>query len=55
MTQYILFLFLLFHFLEVEENKTKEEKTNHHREGGRVVRERRDYETLVLRVLQRSN
>lgn len=38
----------------VEKDEAEEDDAEHHREGARVVRERRLNEALVLRVLQRT-
>lgn len=51
----ILVVLLFLRFFVMEENEAEEEKADHHRESGRVVRISGDDKPLVLRVLQRSN
>lgn len=46
---------LFLRFFVMEENEAEEEKADHHRESGGVVRVSGDDKPLVLRVLQRSN
>ena len=51
----ILVVLLFLRSFVMEENVAEEEKTDHRKESGRVVRISGDDEPSVLRVLQRSN